>query len=54
MSKVKKIWNIGEFGVLHILYGGNFILDAIVLLYFIQDTFGFYGTDIEGWRPDIG
>ena len=46
--------DIGEFGFLHILYGGYSVLDATVLLYFVQDTFGLYGTGVEGWRPDIG
>ncbi|GAB6863436.1 hypothetical protein JCM10556A_01130 [Bacteroides acidifaciens] len=39
--------------VLYVFGGSSSILDATVLLYFIQDTFGLYGTGIEGWRPDI-
>ena len=51
---IKRIQAILEnLDFLHILYGGYSVLDATVLLYFIQDTFGLYGTGIEGWRPDI-
>ncbi len=55
MNRVKESCsNIRESGSLPILHSGNFVVDAVILFYFIQDTFGLNGTCIEGWRPDLG
>ena len=52
MSKVKRIWAILE-NLAFFIFCMVVVLFLMLLLYFIQDTFGFYGTGVEGWRPDI-